>query len=300
MPPSWYPLGEQIIRTVQAHHHPVLDVLFAAGSFVGEEWFYLLFLPLVYWCVDMSLGRWLAYALLLSGWANSALKYLFLTPRPPKILWRNLVVRPSGPGFPSGHAQISTTVWGTLAWRAGKRWLWAASTVLVSIIAFSRIYNGVHYPHDVIGGLLFGVIGLGLLAMVGPRVAARASGWSTSRVAVVSGGLALALLFLHPSQNGHWPAAAAVSVVATLWGMSIGFALERDRVRFDVRGSLLRRGMRFVVGMALVVAVYVGMRVVLPLEEPYIAYVAARAARYGLVGLVVAWGAPALFRRLHL
>lgn len=293
-------MGEHIIRTVQAHRHPALDILFAAGSFLGEEWFYLLFLPLVYWCVDTGLGRWLAYALLFSGYLNSALKYLFLTPRPPAHFWRNLVVRPSGPGFPSGHAQISATVWGTMAWRAGKKWLWAVSAVLVTLIAFSRIYNGVHYPHDVVGGLLFGVIGLGLLALVGPRLAALAAAWPVSRVAAVTGGMALVLLFLHPPQNGDWPAAAAVPTVATLWGMSVGFTLERDRGRFDVGGSLLRRGARFLVGMVLVMAVYVGMRLVLPFEEPYAVYVMARAARYVLVGLVVAWGAPALFRRLHL
>lgn len=300
MPPSWYPWGEHVIRTVQAHSHPLLDILFGAGSFLGEEWFYLLFLPLIYWCIDTALGRWLAYALLLSGYLNSALKYLVLNPRPPEHLWRNLVVRPGGPGFPSGHAQISATVWGTLAWRAGKKWLWPTSIVLVSVIAFSRIYNGVHYPHDVIGGLLLGVLGVVLLAAVGPRVAARASAWSTSRVAAVTGGLALVLLFLHPRQGGHWPAAAAVPAVATLWGMSVGFALERERVHFDVRGSLLRRGLRFLVGMVLVMAVYLGMRAVFPFEEPYPVYVMARVVRYGLVGLIVAWGAPALFRRFHL
>ncbi len=300
MPQEWYVAGEWFIQTLQGYRNPVLDVIFALASFMGEEWFYLLVLPLLYWCVDASLGRWAAYALLLSAWTNSALKYLWNTPRPPSSLWRNLIVRPTGPGFPSGHAQTSAVVWGTVAWRERKVAGYAGATVLVALISLSRIYNGVHYPHDVVGGLVFGLIGLALLVVLGPRVAAVASSWSVGRVALVTFLVALILLLLHPAENGRWPAGASVPAIATLWGMSVGFALERTRVKFQVEGSLLRRGVRFLTGLVLVMAVYVGLRLVLAVQEPYGLYLSLRALRYALVGLTVSWGAPALFVRLRL
>ena len=299
MPQAWFVAGEQFIRTLQGHSNPILDALFALASFLGEEWFYLLFLPLLYWCVDASLGRWTAYALLLSGWANSALKYVWNAPRPPDSLWRNLVVRPTGPGFPSGHAQTSTVVWGTVAWRGRKVGGYVAAAVLVALIAFSRIYNGVHYPHDVIGGLIFGLIGLAFFVVLGPRVASLVSSWSVGKVTVVTAFVALIMFLLHPAEHGQWPAGASIPAIATLWGMSVGFALERARVKFQVGGSLVRRAVRFLVGLVLVIVVYVGLRLVLSVEEPYGLYLSLRALRYALVGLTVSWIAPALFVRLR-
>ena len=296
MPPSWYTAGELFIQNVQAYSTPFWDVLFGAGSFLGEEWFYLFFLPLLYWCVNPSLGRWVAYALLLSGYVNSALKYVWNTPRPPKALWRNLVVRPDGPGFPSGHAQISTTVWGVLAWRVRRMWLWALAVVLVGVISFSRIYNGVHYPHDVVGGLFIGVLGGVLFMVLGPRVGDAVKDWSVYRVVWAVTGLAVVMVLLHPAQDNRWPAASAIPSAATLWGMSIGFAIERRWIHFEGGGVWWVRILRGVLGLLVVMAVYTGMHVLLPFKEPYGLYMAARAMRYVLVGLSVSWWLPALFK----
>jgi undecaprenyl-diphosphatase len=64
--------------------------------------------------------------------------------------------------FPSGHAATAfacATVLASLAPR------WRVSFfVLAALIAFSRVYNGVHYPTDVLGGSALGVlVGLGVL-----------------------------------------------------------------------------------------------------------------------------------------
>ncbi len=68
--------------------------------------------------------------------------------------------------FPSGHTMASTICYtmlafiiGTLAhWPARRRaWLYVASTLVVFLIAFSRLYLGVHYPSDVLGGLAAGI-----------------------------------------------------------------------------------------------------------------------------------------------
>jgi undecaprenyl-diphosphatase len=98
----------------------------------------------------------------LSGWAlYGLLKFLFQRARPhviPRLM--------SGGGwyaFPSGHASLAPLVFGlgALIWsapwpRARRLAVVGAAALLSLLIAFSRVYIGVHWPADAIGGLLMG------------------------------------------------------------------------------------------------------------------------------------------------
>lgn len=67
--------------------------------------------------------------------------------------------------FPSGHAMSAAIVYFAVAYLAARlhkrkwaRWLvMTAALVLVALIAFSRLYLGVHYPSDVIAGIAIGL-----------------------------------------------------------------------------------------------------------------------------------------------
>jgi len=115
------------------------------------------------------------------------LKAVFDRPRPSQVLPQAdpLVAATVGSSFPSGHAATSA---------AGLICLWLllpkalpALAVLAAGIACSRIYVGVHYPGDVLGGLAVGTaFGLALRAFTGgrrhPRPPAGGAGWQEMRV----------------------------------------------------------------------------------------------------------------------
>jgi undecaprenyl-diphosphatase len=70
--------------------------------------------------------------------------------------------------FPSGHTFI--VVGGAVvAWFTLKRWLAVLLTVEASLVAFSRVYVGVHYPTDLVGGTLLGA-GFALIICSNPRL----------------------------------------------------------------------------------------------------------------------------------
>lgn len=86
---------------------------------------------------------------------------------------RPLVHAPTDGSFPSGHAATSfaaATVL-TLAW---PRW-WPAFLLLALAIGFSRVYVGVHYPLDVVGGAVLGIlVAIALRWLVGALQSSRA------------------------------------------------------------------------------------------------------------------------------
>jgi undecaprenyl-diphosphatase len=97
--------------------------------------------------------------------------------------------------FPSGHAMVSTAVygalaclaWGPLRTRRRRLTLIAGTVVLLALICFSRLYLGVHYLSDVLAGTAGGAfslaVSIALLTVYGDRLAARVSGLRGDRSA---------------------------------------------------------------------------------------------------------------------
>src|SRR4030043_1964929 len=111
-------------------------------TFLGNEQFYLIIAPAILWCIDSTLGMRLGLYLMINGALNSALKMAFHHPRP---YWYSSEVKVYGSaensfGVPSGHAQNSVVVWGTIAKRINKRWAWIIALLLMLMIGISRLY----------------------------------------------------------------------------------------------------------------------------------------------------------------
>ena len=98
--------------------------------------------------------------------SNQGVKHLVRRARPDKALW---LVQESGFSFPSGHTMISIFFYGTIIYLVNKydvKFKTQISSVCIALmvlVGISRIYLGVHYATDVIGGyLLAGALLLGL------------------------------------------------------------------------------------------------------------------------------------------
>jgi len=107
--------------------------------------------------------RWGVFALTviaiaLADWSSSGLKALFERPRPPLRYPepKTLVPLPHDASFPSGHAATSFAAATMLSFTFPR--FAPPLYVLAAAVAFSRVYVGVHYPLDVIGGAILGAL----------------------------------------------------------------------------------------------------------------------------------------------
>ena len=90
---------------------------------------------------------------------NLLVKNLFARTRPYEVIegLTNLIGKQSDFSFPSGHTAASFAVATVLVMRAPKK-LSIPAAVLAVIISLSRLYVGVHYPTDVLGGVFIGIL----------------------------------------------------------------------------------------------------------------------------------------------
>nr|WSW57769.1 phosphatase PAP2 family protein [Streptomyces sp. NBC_00998] len=160
-----YALDESLHRW-SVEHRPAVAVAFARGvTATGSG-------PVPYVCAvaaGLIAGRgtrgrvWaaagaLGFLLLVQAVRHAVLNGV-ARPRPPVADW---AVPASGYAFPSGHATTSAIVAGLLAWTAWRtataataRFCWALAACWAIAVGLSRIYLGVHWPTDVLGGWLY-------------------------------------------------------------------------------------------------------------------------------------------------
>lgn len=277
--------GYDLISWMQ-QFSPALDTLFKTITTLGAEQAFLLLLPLVYWCVDKRRGARLGLLLMLSALLNYALKDLFNQPRPSPDRVKVLAEETS-PGLPSGHSQNSVAVYGFLAAQMRQPRVWISAGLIAFSVGLSRVYLGVHFPSDVLGGWAAGIALLALFMRVELEAAHRLRAWSWGYKLALSVGAPLGLFLVYANES-------SAQIAGVLIGLLAGVLIELRWVKFNARGMLWQRGLRFVVGSLILVVVWLGSKAFVP-SEPETTALALRLIRYVLVGAWTSLGAPWLF-----
>ncbi len=293
-------------------HFAFLKPLASLLSLLGNEEFFLLLLPLIYLCVDRRLGARLGALLLVSEALNVGLKVLFALPRP---YWIDSRVQAWGKdasfGLPSSHAQNAAALWPFLS--RGRRFRWRiVGAILVCGIALSRVFLGVHFVGDVVGGVLIGTFVLLAFLKLSPRVESWFGAQNSGRQAAFALGIVLLMLaffgvcqMLGPSRAGEsWAhladfeagIKAIVGRAGALSGLMLGAGACARRGRFEVRGSWSTKALQLGVALLGVAFFYVGLGRVLP-KDPLWLECLGRFVRYAGMAWWITDGTPRLFER---
>ena len=170
--PVW-PGDEELLVAVQAWEDPLLTA--ALGTITYAGWYPVAAALTLASMAPLLWRKRIGDALLLAIAVSSALfthdlKALVGRPRPDYAIVEQVS---QSMGFPSGHAAFAILLGGALIYlvwhgvdNAPLRWAaCAALTLLVLAVGISRVYLGVHWPSDVLGGYLFGATVLSLLVL---------------------------------------------------------------------------------------------------------------------------------------
>lgn len=158
---------------------------------------------LAWWRAWRAVGYWLGAVVCATLFTN-LIKVILHVPRPVELYtgW-------SAFSFPSGHATVNAAIYGFLALLLARevspRWgafAAFAATVLVALIAFSRLYLGAHWVSDVVAGLAFGTASTALFGVIylrsdPPKVNARGLAIVAVTTLFLAGGIHAGMQFSH-------------------------------------------------------------------------------------------------------
>lgn len=300
---------------------PIMQVFTSLGYGV----FYLLFVPLIYWCLDSRLGIKMTIFLQLSASVNGILKQATHAPRPYWIDSQIKVIHASTSfGMPSGHAQMST-IWLLVAAYTKKKWSWIIALTITLMVGVSRAYLGVHFPTQIVAGWIIG----GAMVLTWLCLEGKVIHWMQTKtlfqqfLLVFCGAVILLLIggiFVYRLTGWHIPPEwlknapthlekdminpvglkGIASYTGGFLGASLGTILVSRFGGHDVGGVWWKRVLRYIVGLICLLLLLVTLEAMSPDKEHAILYDSWRLVEHFLILFSVIFIIPLLFLRLKL
>ncbi len=272
--------------------NPVFDFFFLLITHLGEEIAFLAIAIMFFWCVDKKRGYFILLTGLVGTVINQGLKLIFKVPRPwikePGFSFvGDANVEATGYSFPSGHTQNTAGTFGAIAVTGKRRALKIACVVIIALVAFSRMYLGVHTPLDVCVSLAIAAV---LVFLFNPifKTDERLDKCAPY-ICIGSFVLALALLIFTFTMSKEGVDEAnllsgmknSVTLFACMLGFPIIYYTDKYVIKFETRAVWYVQIIKAVVGLSGVLLI---MKLLpTPLEALFGNYFVARGVRYFLI-----------------
>jgi membrane-associated phospholipid phosphatase len=177
---NYFPGDLWISHTVQSVANPGLTAFLKGVSWIFGDWHAALLVVPVCLLVWWKAGFWDGWLVALAGLIsliNGGLKIVIDRPRPsPELV--NVLMPYHGSGFPSGHLFFSVLFLGILTYlffshvknTFGRVIVLVLMILIMLLVGFSRLYLGLHWASDLLGGMVYGGLFLFLLIGLAPAL----------------------------------------------------------------------------------------------------------------------------------
>ena len=262
----------EFLKWLQEMRTPFMDGVLGTITHLGEETVFIVLGILIFWCINKREGYFLLTTGLIGTVLNQFLKLLCRIPRPWVLdetfsIVESARAEATGYSFPSGHTQMAAGLYGGIArWHRG--WVRVIGIILALLIAFSRLYLGVHTPLDVgVGLLMAAALVLVLYPMMhkvteNERLMRILLG---SMVLIAAGNLAYVTLYPFPAdvdaENLAHGLKQAYTTLGSLTGLLIAFEIERRYICFETKAVWWVQIIKAVLGLVLLLAIKEGMKI---------------------------------------
>lgn len=295
-----------ILYALEKIRTPFWNGVMSAVTQLGGEVIFIVAAVVVFWCVSKWEGYYLMTIAFCGTVLNQFLKLICRVPRPwvrdPNFtIVESARAEATGYSFPSGHTQNAIGLFGGMARWGGRRWVRLGLTTLALVIAFSRMYLGVHTPADVgVSLVLAAALVLGLYPLMRrAQEKPRYMGYVLAAMLVVSGAF---VVFVETcgfpadmdAENLASGIGNAWKMLGAVAGMTLAWLLDRRYIHFETQAVWWVQAIKVAVGMALLLAIKSG------LKAPLLALLGheglAGGVRYFLLVLVAGAVWPLVFR----
>ena len=262
----------EILRLLEGIRSPVLNTIFSLITQLGEDTVGIVLLCAIFWCISKRAAYGIGIAYFLSGLTVQGAKIIFRIDRP-WIIDSTLTPVPkalgsaTGYSFPSGHTQSATALFGSLGVQIKQKPLKAVCFVLPFLVAFSRMYLGVHTLLDV-GAALFISFLFILLTVVFFKgdMAGKKREFAIALVMILYA-VAVIVIAAVLYSNGtieHSYISDCLKAAGAGVGFAAGMYIERVYICFSVKAkNILWQIIKFVIGFAVVLAIKEGLKLII-------------------------------------
>ena len=295
-----------ILYALEKIRTPFWNGVMSAVTQLGGEVIFIVAAVVVFWCVSKWEGYYLMTIAFCGTVLNQSLKLICRVPRPwvrdPNFtIVESARAEATGYSFPSGHTQNAIGLFGGMARWGGRRWVRLGLTALALVIAFSRMYLGVHTPADVgVSLVLAAALVLGLYPLMRrAQEKPRYMGYVLAAMLVVSGAFVVFVeTYGFPADMDAENLASGIGnawkMLGAVAGMTLAWLLDRRYIHFETQAVWWVQVIKVAVGMALLLAIKSG------LKAPLLALLGheglAGGVRYFLLVLVAGAVWPLVFR----